>query len=342
MEEESRRPKTAPLATAEELVMAVLEARDAHPSWGPLKIAPLLLRRFGEQTPSPRTIARILKRAKRVRARRRRRPLSIVERAPRHDAPEPNAIWTVDFKGWWRAVNGQRCEPLTIRDAFSRFILGCRLCRPSTDEVHGVMTAIFRRYGLPQAIHCDNGQPFVSVRSPGGLSVLSAWWMSLGMRLVRSRPACPQDNGGHERMHRDMSAEVQGQPAEDRAEQQRELDRWRQEFNHVRPHQALDHRTPAELYRPSTVRMPRRVVYPYPRAMETYRVYANGCIVRKGERYFVSESLRGHTIGLERIDALRARVWFFDLDLCTLEIAPDVGAEVFHLVRSESDQTRSA
>lgn len=341
LDELSRRPKTAPLATAEELVVAVIEARDAHPSWGPQKLAPVLRRRFGDQTPSPRTIARILKQAKRVRGRRKRAPVHVIDRAPRVDASEPNAVWTVDFKGWWRAVNGQRCEPLTIRDAFSRFVLECRLCRSSADEVRKVLEVCFRRYGLPQAIHCDNGVPFVCVRAAGGLSVLSAWWVSLGIRIVRSRPACPQDNGAHERMHRDLRAEVQSEPAEDRAAQQRALDRWRQEFNHVRPHQALGQRTPAEAYRPSSVRMPKTIEYRYPRHMEVRRVQRNGCIRRRDEYYFVSKSLRGHAVGLEPLEGLRSRVWFFNLELCTLEIAPDVGPEVFDLVNPERTMTET-
>lgn len=342
LEEQSRRPKSAPLATAEELVVAVLEARDAHPRWGPQKLAPLLRRRFGEQTPSPRTIARILKRAQRVRQRRRRRPLSLIDQAPRVDADAPNDVWTVDFKGWWRAVNGQRCEPLTIRDAFSRYVLECRLCHPSAEDVRAAMTTLFRKHGIPRAIQCDNGIPFVSVRSAGGLSVVSAWWISLGIRLVRSRPACPQDNGAHERMHRDLRGDIQSDPAADRKAQQVQLDKWRQEFNHVRPHQALGNRTPAELYRPSAVAMPKTVQYRYPPPMETMRIQGNGTFKRRGERYFVSGALRGHDVGLEWLDDLNVRVWFYEIGLCTLQIAPDVAPASYDLAHNKQAQTKSA
>lgn len=175
LEERSRRPKTTPLATAEELVMAVLEARDAHPRWGPRKLEPLLRRRFGDQTPSARTIARILKRANKVRERRARRPNNVMEGAPQVQAKKPNDVWTVDFKGWWKSLDGEKCEPLTVRDAYSRFILDIVICRPTVADVRAVFERLFRKYGVPNAIQCDNGVPFVPVRARGGISTLSAW-----------------------------------------------------------------------------------------------------------------------------------------------------------------------
>jgi len=324
LEEESRRPKSAPLATAEELVLAVLEAREAR---GPQKLQVLLARRFGEQTPSERTIARILVRANRVRARRKRRPPNVVDRAPEVQADAPNDVWTIDFKGWWRAANGERCEPLTVRDAFSRFVLAIVLCSTKTADVRPIFEGLFRRYGLPSAIQCDNGVPFVTSRARGGLSTLSAWWVSLGIRIVRSRPACPQDNGGHERMHRDISSDVQTAPAPSRAAQQRHLDRWKQEFNHVRPHQALHGKTPAELYVRST-RAPAGP-YQYPATMSVARVYQDGHLSFSGERHFVSAALAGYCVGLEVVDAMHVRAWFHDLDLGLLDIVALVDDAVF-------------
>jgi putative transposase len=144
-------------------------------------------------------------------------------------------------------VDNSRCEPLTVRDAFSRFVLAVVLCTTKAVDVRRVFEELFRRYGIPRAIQCDNGTPFSSGRAPAGLSKLSAWWVSLGIQLVRSRPACPQDNGGHERMHRDLRRDVQLAPATTREHQQRALEKWRQEFNHVRSHDALDGKTPAEV-----------------------------------------------------------------------------------------------
>src|ERR1700722_1544289 len=123
LEERSRRPTSSPLSLAEELVMEILAHRDRHPTWGAKKLRDLLLKRYRDATPSMATIARILKRAGVVRERRRRKPLSMVERAPSVTAEAPNDVWTMDFKGWWRTHDGERCEPLTVRDAFSRYVL---------------------------------------------------------------------------------------------------------------------------------------------------------------------------------------------------------------------------
>lgn len=329
LDDESRRPKSSPLATAEDIVMAVLGARDAHPRWGPQKLAIVLRRRFREQSPSERTIARILRRANRVKEKRKRRPPNVVERAPKVQAATANEVWTVDFKGWWRAADGRRCEPLTVRDAFSRFVLAIVLCSAKYEDVRPVFEGLFRKYGVPRAIQCDNGVPFVSVRARAGLSTLSAWWISLGIRLVRSRPGCPQDNGGHERMHRDMRADVQSSPAANPAAQQRFLDRWRQEFNHVRPHQALGGKTPAECYRLNDRKRVTLIKYPYPPDFQLALVHLNGNLRINGVVYFLSSSLSGHRVALERLDSIRVRLWFHDLDLGTLEIEPDVDTALY-------------
>ena len=163
-------PKSAPLATAEELVIATLQAREEHPRWGPYKLHMLLRRRFGEQTPSKRTIARILLRANKIRERRKRAPISVVERAPSVTAHAPNDVWTVDFKGWWRTLNGDKCEPLTVRDAYSRFVLDVVACSTKSSAVRPIFERLFQRYGIPRAIQCDNGVPFISVRARSGLS----------------------------------------------------------------------------------------------------------------------------------------------------------------------------
>jgi transposase InsO family protein len=329
LEEESRRPKTTPLATAEELVVATLQAREEHPRWGPFKLHQLLRRRFGEQTPSKRTIARILVRANKVRERRRRAPISVVERAPTVVAQAPNDVWTVDFKGWWRTLNGERCEPLTVRDAYSRYLLAAVVCSTKKRDVRPVFESLFRRHGVPQAIQCDNGVPFVSVQSRAGLSSLSAWWVTLGIRLVRSRPGCPQDNGAHERMHADVRADVQAHPTVTRDEQQRVIDRWRQEFNRVRPHQALDGKTPAEVYKVTTRRHPLESNYSYPKHFYVRRVARCGTLYFRGDGGRLGQAFAGHHVGIEILDAMRIRVWLHEVDLGVLETLPAVDEACF-------------
>ena len=322
LEEESRRPKTSPLSLAEEVVAAVLESRDAHPSWGPKKLHEVLRRRFGDQTPSRSTVARLLRRFGRVQKRRSRPTPSLVERAPNVSAQKPNEVWTVDFKGWWKSHDGARCEPLTVRDAYSRFVLTVTLMRPRVGEVTAVFEALFRKHGLPTAIQCDNGAPFIQVQARGGLSRLSAWWVSLGIRLVRSRPGCPQDNGGHERMHRDMAREVEATPAPNAQTQQRLLDKWRQEFNHVRPHEALEGKTPAAVYQPSERRYRGPIAFGYPSHFTVTKVFGDGHMIFARERYFVSASLAGHQIAIEELTEFRCKVWFHHIDCGELEVLP--------------------
>lgn len=342
LEEQSRRPKAAPLATAEDLVIATLQAREAHPRWGPIKLHGLLRRRFGDQTPSARTISRILRRANVVRERRKRRPLSVVERAPTALAQAPNDVWTVDFKGWWQTLNGDRCEPLTVRDAYSRFLLAVVVCSAKKRDVRPVFEKLFRRHGLPRAIQCDNGVPFVAVQARAGLSSLSAWWISLGIRLVRSRPGCPQDNGGHERMHSDVRADVQARPAATREEQQRVIDRWRQEFNHVRPHQALGNKTPAEVYKVGEHRRGPLKAFAYPKHFYVRRAGSAGFVHFRGDNLMVGAPFRGLTLGIEILDALHVRLWLHDVDLGVVETLPAVDDTCFVPTTVRKPRKRSA
>jgi len=324
LEERSRRPANAPTATAEDVVLAVLTAREAHPRWGPKKLEEVLRRRLKQETPSRATIARILQRFGRVRRRRRKAPVSVLERAPDVLAKASNDVWTIDFKGWWRAGDGERCEPLTVRDAYSRYVLAASLLPATTiAEVKREFERLFRRYGIPAAIQCDNGVPFINVQSRAGLTALSAWWISLGIAIVRSRPGCPQDNGGHERMHRDMKADVAAAPQATRQIEQRALDRWRQEFNHVRPHEALGGKTPADLYRPGTRRSLRPVGWQYPQGWLSKRAHGpNGCIGLNRQSIHVGRAFIGHTLGIELRTPSVACLWLHDVELGEVQLAP--------------------
>src|SRR5438874_2009945 len=236
--EQSRRPDSSPGGTGEDVVLAILALRNQHPSWGPDKISRVLQRRLAADAPSRSTVVRILRRLGKVR--RRRPPVRIwsVDGRPRVEVSGADDLWTMDFKGWWRAGNGQRCEPFTVRDAHSRFVLAATLLPGARGAlVRSVLEQLFPPAGTPRAIQCDNGSPFVCTRARGGLTLLSAWLVSLGIRLIRSRPGKPQDNGGHERMHRDL-AELELAPARSRRAQQRDCDRWLVDFNNVRPHEA--------------------------------------------------------------------------------------------------------
>jgi transposase InsO family protein len=323
LEEMSRRPHASPLATAEDVVAAILELRERYPRRGPKKLFVLLRLKLGASTPSVATIARVLKRLGVVRRRSRfGRTLSIVEKQPDMRAAAPNELWTVDFKGWWRSKDGKRCEPLTVRDAFSRFVLMVKVL-PSTSMigVRSAFEALFKKFGVPQAIQVDNGVPFINIQARGGLTRLSVWWVSLGVRVIRSRPGCPQDNGAHERMHRDMSADIQAFPAGSRLAEQRACDRWRVEFNRVRPHEALGGKTPSDLYKPSD-RRPVKTKFIYPPDWIVRTVTDGGAINIAGAQTQVGLALVRQRIALQPVDGTSYRLWFRNLDLGTIQLPP--------------------
>ena len=324
LEERSRRPTSSPLSLGEELVMVVLEQRERHPTWGARKLRALLVKRFALSTPSLATIARILRRAGVIRARRRRPALAGVDQAPSVSADAPNDVWTMDFKGWWKTHDGSRCEPLTVRDAFSRYVLTIVVLLATTGEqVRAELERLFKKHGLPKAFQFDNGSPFISTQGRGGFTELSVWLVSLGIRIVRSRPGCPQDNGGHERMHRDIAQEVQLWPSHDLRAQQRVLDRWRQEFNHVRPHDALGGKTPSDVYKPSERKLRKPQPFAYPSTFVVRRVDRAGHVAWHGETCYVGLAFRDQRVAFEPQEGLRWRLWFRDVDVGTIELLPE-------------------
>jgi putative transposase len=324
LRDKSRRPRRT-TATSGETVLRLIELRRQYPKWGAKKLRVLLLRRGVDgDAPSSKTIARILDRVGEPRVRRTvRRRLRLVARERENLKPSgPNDVWTVDFKGWWRTVDGKRYEPLTVRDLFSKYILCLQMLGSmAAKDVLPAFERLFQAVGLPKLIRVDNGAPFACTAAPAGLSRLSAWWTSLGIRVSFSRPAHPQDNGSHERMHADMAAELETSPAASLPMQQRAADRWRQEFNHVRPHEALNMKTPASLYRRSPRRF-RGISAPvYPPSSAVRRVTRYGCVYFADRTVFVSESIAGYDVAVRRTRSGRLSVRFYDLDLGTFDLS---------------------
>lgn len=296
----SRAPHRHPNATPEQVVAAVVREKQAHPTWGPLKLQP------GPATPpdvvtgwpAPSTRGAILARAGLTQPRRRRRRVPPTTQ-PFGSCDRPNALWCADFKGWFRTGDGRRCDPLTITDAYSRMLLCCQgLSRPDYAHVRPVFETVFREYGLPDAIRTDNGPPFASV-GVGGLSPLAVWWVKLGIRLERILPGHPEQNGRHERMHLTLKQDCCRPPAATFAAQLVRFDAYRPVYNHERPHQALGLETPASWYRPSPRPYPAHLDDSvYPPAAVLRRVRSNGEIKWRGGRIFISEALIGEIIGL--------------------------------------------
>jgi transposase InsO family protein len=305
MVEESRRPKSTPGQLPEEEVCEIVRLKLAHPNWGPRKIRELYLRRHGEVA-SESTLKRVLERAGLTQKRRHRRSTEAGRLSSGRRAAAVNEVWTVDFKGWWRN-GGSRCEPLTVRDEHSRYVLELRaLDDARSQSVRNNFERLFERHGLPQAIRSDNGVPFASVKALLGLSRLSAWWVALGIDLERGRPGHPQDNGAHERMHADISREVEAVGGSG----QEALDLWRQSFNYERPHEALGMRCPGELYVASQRKYegtPEDLDYPQ---MCPRRVSPRGIISCDGQKLFLSTALSGWSVGLKPIGADLMEVWF--------------------------------
>ena len=306
LNEQSRRPRSHADQLPEAEVCEMVRLKLAHERWGPRKIRELYLRQHGSAA-SESSFKRVLARAGLTEPRRRRQRAAQAGRlASGRRGEAPNEVWTVDFKGWWYDKSGERCEPLAVRDEYSRYLLDLRRMPDArTETVRACFERLFERHGLPQAIRSDNGTPFAHVRGLFGLSRLSAWWVVLGIDLERGRPGHPQDNGGHERLNRDISTELEpGTGGQD------ELDLWRQEFNYERPHEALNLRCPGEVYQDSQrayTGTPEDVDYP---GLLIRRVTVQGNIGWAGAPLFISTSLAGWSVGLKPLNQAQYEVWF--------------------------------
>lgn len=311
MEERSRRPNGHSEQLGEEVLCEMVRLKLAHRNWGPRKIRDLYQRRHGE-VPSESSFKRVLERAGLTEKRRRRRRAKESGRIRAgRQGTSPNEVWTVDFKGWWRS-GGKRCEPLTVRDEHSRYILELRAMENArTETVRRSFERLFERHGLPMVMRSDNGSPFASRQGLLGLSRLSVWWVALGIDLERGRPGHPQDNAAHERMHKDISRELEAIGESD----QEALDVWRQTFNYERPHESLGMKRPAEVYRSSERKYggtPEDLEYPQ---MCSRRVSPSGVISLDGQNIFLSNALAGWSVGLKPIAPDRLEVWFGRLPL---------------------------
>jgi transposase InsO family protein len=228
----------------------------------------------------------------------------------------PNDVWSADYKGQFRTGNGRYCYPLPVADGFSRYLLGCQaLTSTAVAEAKPIFTRLFHEYGLPTRIRTDNGVPFATT-TLGRLSTLSAWWVRLGILPEFIEPGRPAQNGRHERMHRTLKAETTRPAAGSLAAQQRRFNTFRAEFNHERPHEALDQQTSATCYAPSPRPMPDRVPpLEYPDRFEVRYVSANGGIRWNCRWVNVSTVCIGEYVGLEEIADGLWNVYFGPLRL---------------------------
>lgn len=330
----SRAPHVSPQAVEESVRRAVVAFKRTHLDLGPKKIVGLLERRYPQwRWPAPSTVGALLKAEGLVSPRRTRRSATPSSQPLAH-ADGPNTVWCADFKGWFLTGDGRRCTPLTISDAFSRYLLRCQGLggRTGYGVVRPLFDAAFREFGMPSAIRTDNGPPFAT-SGLAGLSELNVWWMRLGIRPERIRPGHPEQNGRHERMHRTLKQGAIAPAAPTLRRQQQAFDRFARYYNHDRPHEALGQSTPAEHYTPSPRSYPIRLMATdeYPAAWEIRKVKDSGRLKWRGQELYLAKPLTGLYIGLQPV---HERYWLIHFMHLPLGVLDDERGRVRHLTPS--------
>lgn len=313
LNDKSTKPHSSPNQLSEETICELIRIKKMKINWGAKKILAIYARNHpNESIPSRATVERVLKKAGFVELRKRKRYVH-PERIQNRVVPEkPNDVWTVDFKGWWYTAERERCEPLTVRDDYSKYILAITILgKGDVTSVKREFERLFKEYGLPKMIRSDNGPPFASTYGLMGLTRLAAWWLSLGIKLDRIDPGSPYQNGAHERMHLDMKKELENKISGSLKLYQAAFDEWRKEFNEERPHESLSMKTPAMIYQKSERLfdvIPDWLVYP--RGYISRNVNDRGVINHKGRRIFITNALCGFKVGLKPLSKDSLEVWF--------------------------------
>lgn len=315
LQERSRKPLLSPRRSSAELESRVVELHDKYPYWGARKLAALLPEDLTK--PHPNTISAILRRHG-----RQVLPSTDVQSpaTKRFEYEAPNLLWQMDFKGHFALTDPRagRCYPLTVLDDHSRFAICLKACSSETgDQVKQALIEAFKTYGLPQRITCDNGNPWGTPKQ-NGITKTEAWLIRVGVKVSHSRPMHPQTQGKDERFHRTLKRELLGRAGFNSLQAcQQALDGWRDQYNLIRPHYALDHKPPASRYRVSARPYPDRLpTVEYDTGDEVKKVRGNGYITFSGTPVFVGEGLVGEHV------AVRARDTdgFFDVMFCDRKV----------------------
>ncbi len=317
LRDRSRRPKGNARAISLAVAERLLDLRREHPTWGPKKlVAWLEANARGWDAPAPSTVGELLKRHGLVPPRvlrRRARPGT----SPLLHADRPNAVWAMDFKGWFRLGDGSRCDPLTLTDAFSRYLLCCKAgtaVGKVSSSVWAELVRTFRENGIPAAMRFDNGQPWAAPKGELGITTLAVKLLKVGIAIERIDPGKPYQNGRHERFHLTLHQETARPPQHDMRAQQRRFDAFRREYNEERPHEALRQRPPASVYATSRRAFPDRIPEPeYPRCYEVLTPKAWGRVNFRGSEYFISSAL-----GNERVGFVEVEEGCFEVRFCSV------------------------
>lgn len=314
LSDQSRRPLRNANKLSHSIEELILSLKTEKPEWGARKLRERFIRKYPDlQVPAKSTVHAVLARNGKVG--RRGRPRYHASGTLLKQPVNPNDTWAADFKGQFRLGNRRYCYPLTVTDLASRYILACEAFESVQEkQVFPIFEEIFQERGLPLAIRTDNGVPFAT---PGlfGLSKLSVWWLTLGIRLERIAPGNPQQNGCHERMHRTLKASATKPIAQNTLQQQERFDSFIEEFNNERPHEALDMKYPVERYVQSTrpYRAPAPLTYPFHDF--TVKVQDSGCVNFRGKKIYVACALVGQTLGVSELEDDIWKVSFLEHDL---------------------------
>jgi len=333
LEEKSRKPLSNRRSLPEPVSVELIRIKNLHRNWGAKKILEIYRRNnTGKYLPVRSTVENLFVRAGIAGVRKRRKFGSGGIIQHRIVAENPNDVWTVDFKGWWYTKNREKVNPLTIRDEKTRFVLGVKAAeKGDTTNVKQEFIRIFKKNGMPRYIRSDNGPPFGCTRNLWGLTKLSVWWMSLGIKIDRMDPGHPEQNGGHERMHRDMAIELEGQIDGNLNEHQAVFDKWCDDFNYVRPHEALGMKVPADVYRKSDIKYHgEHIEIKYPKGFKRRYVNDRGYFNWQTRRIFVGNPFTGYHVGVRESVDKPLEIWFSDMRLGTVNpdnglIEPDFG-----------------
>ena len=293
----------------------ILGIKKEKPTWGAPKIRERLARKYPDiAIPAKSTVHCILDRHGLVTKRKRRRYKA--EGTALSHGKAPNDLWCADYKGQFMLGNQQYCYPLTITDFQSRYLLTCEGLESTREAMaFSVFEKTFQEFGLPKAIRTDNGVPFASAFALFGLSKLSVWWLRLGIEIERIKPGHPEQNGRHERMHLTLKKEATKPPANTILQQQEKFDHFIEEYNTERPHQSLEMKYPAEIYKPSTKIYRGLPDFEYPTHDMTVNVTSCGRICVRGSKINFSQVFAGQSVGIKEVND---RIWlvsFMDYDL---------------------------
>jgi len=294
----SKAPRSHPHELSKEMVQAILEIKETYSKWGAKKIhAKLQEAQLNGRTPSVNSVSNVLSRHNLVLPRRYRR--RVPETAPLSHCTGANNVWAYDFKGWFLTGDGSKCEPLTITDCHTRYLLKCTSLRKKRAvDVWTVFESLFREYGLPLKVRSDNGPPFATAGA-GRLSTLSIRLIKAGVIPEWIATGKPQENGRHERFHLTLKNETASPPAVTLKRQEGVFQKFQNYYNRERPHEALGQKTPASIYRPSERMWDGKLRSPEYSANQIVRkVMKCGCIGWHGKNLFISETLYGEYIGI--------------------------------------------